>query len=520
MLVKVYLSSRLIVSVFTQADENFINYIILLLVVFLVFGVLQILQNKMTLYLKINMIVTIQKNILDKILNTKMQYINLQPQKGAFISIITNDATQTVEIFLNEFIPAVCSLLNSIILIIVMFKIEPILSIIVLIMLPMIVLVYKKKGKSLKENQLIVKEKKDVINSNLIEIMTYLKNIKILNLKVFTNSYFTRVIDDEKNAEKNLGNIVMFYGIISILMTTLVESTIFFVGGIMAIKGSLAVDMFISFNNYYQQFYSNINKMFKLIPSYQKMMISLKRIFDITNSGSDNYDLFGDKELYNIDKIELKNINFSYGNNIIFEDVNLNMDSNGIYGIVGKSGIGKTTLINILSQIYYPTSGEILINSNNVLLYNERTIRKNIVVLSQEHYILRGKIIENFLAVNNSLELKDIIEICKDCNIHEFIDQLPNKYDTIIDEGAFNLSEGQKQRIAIARAISVNSSVLILDEPTSALDIESTNTIRNTLNKLKNSKKIIMVTHDFSNLYNVNKIFEIKDKKIKEIQCN
>lgn len=514
-IIRTFLWGKLTLSIVSNSVYDLVECLFYLFIVFIFLIIFQIAQSKLSLFLKIDIINAMQKDIFGSVLNLDMQYMNNETKKGMFITRITSDVSQCVDAFILQFLPSVSSAISIFVIFFTMLKVNLYLSLISLSMLPLVIYLYVKKGKTLRKQQTVVKEKHDTVSSKIVQSLTYIKNIKILGIKDYTYNEFKKAIEESKTAEKKYGNTAILFSSFGAVLTIFIEFLIFLIGGVMSVKKIIGVDLFISFNGYYQQFYSHCNKVLDLLPSYQKVLVSLKRIDEISNSQNGNFENFGDEQLKNLENIQLSNVSFSYHEKTIFENVNFKIEKCGIYGIVGHSGAGKTTLINILCGLYKPSKGNVLINKKNILSYSEAYIRKNISVLSQEHYIFNGTILENFLCINKNLSQNEIENVCKACGIHDYIDSLPQKYNTIITENSTNLSEGQKQRISLARVVLTGAKLIILDEPISSLDDKSALIIKNMLDNIKHEKIIIIISHDYDILENADCIYEVLDKDIK-----
>ena len=212
----------------------------------------------------------------------------------------------------------------------------------------------------------------------------------------------------------------------------------------------------------------------------------------------------------------LKNVSFGYNNENVINNINISFNGYGKYVIVGESGSGKSTLFNLLLRFYDSYDGEILINKINVREISEMSLRNNVSVVRQEPYLFNSSIKDNLLLGNSSSDMNEIERVCSICNIHKFIMSLPNKYDTIVCEGGVGLSVGQKQRIAIARALLRKTPILLLDEITSALDNDTEESINELINYISKDHVVIIITHRLKGLSNAKSIFIINHGQIVE----
>ena len=218
--------------------------------------------------------------------------------------------------------------------------------------------------------------------------------------------------------------------------------------------------------------------------------------------------------------IDFKNVSFKYNEfsekNII-EDINIELDDNIIYGLIGKSGSGKTTIVNLISKIYEVDKGSILLDGNNINDLDKYSIRNNISVISQKPYLFNMTIKENLLLVSPNASQKQIENVCKICELHDYIMNLPKKYNTLVGEGGVTLSGGECQRVAIARALLMKTNIILFDEATSALDNETQENIQKAINNISSEYTMIIIAHRLSTIKNCNKIIVIDDGKVSGI---
>ena len=244
--------------------------------------------------------------------------------------------------------------------------------------------------------------------------------------------------------------------------------------------------------------------------------ISCNRVFEIINNKKYKKEAFGSKHLDNIKgDFEFKNVSFSYDNERkVLNKLNLKIDANKTYGIVGKSGEGKTTMFNLLCKLYDNQEGKILIDGIDIKELDEESIRGNITIISQNPYIFNLSIKDNLKLVKNDITDDEIKEACRLACLDDFISGLPKGYDTIVGEGGVNLSGGQRQRLAIARALVQKTKIILFDEATSALDNETQNKIQEAINNLKESYTIVIIAHRLSTIMNCDNLFFMQDGKI------
>lgn len=240
-------------------------------------------------------------------------------------------------------------------------------------------------------------------------------------------------------------------------------------------------------------------------------VLDSNRTYDILDDNKFPKEKFGNK---NISKfkghIEFKDVNFSYEENIpVLKNLNLEVLPNEVVGFVGPSGAGKSTIFNLISALNKPDSGEILFDGESINELTKDSIRGNLSVISQNAYIFNMSIEDNLRIIKKNATKKEIEKACKMACLDEFIESLPNKYKTIVGEGGVTLSGGQRQRIAIARALLLNTEVLLFDEATSSLDNTTQEKIQNAIENLKGKYTILIIAHRLSTVINSDKIYVI-----------
>ena len=249
-------------------------------------------------------------------------------------------------------------------------------------------------------------------------------------------------------------------------------------------------------------------------------VLDSNRTYDILDDNKFPKEKFGNK---NISKfkghIEFKDVNFSYEENIsVLKNLNLEVLPNEVVGFVGPSGAGKSTIFNLISALNKPDSGEILFDGESINELTKDSIRGNLSVISQNAYIFNMSIEDNLRIIKKNATKKEIEKACKMACLDEFIESLPNKYKTIVGEGGVTLSGGQRQRIAIARALLLNTEVLLFDEATSSLDNTTQEKIQNAIENLKGKYTILIIAHRLSTVINSDKIYVI-NKGTVEVVC-
>ena len=252
-----------------------------------------------------------------------------------------------------------------------------------------------------------------------------------------------------------------------------------------------------------------------LLNCIQNFNLSAERIIDILDNNKFEKEKFGNVHLDKVDgNFEFKDVSFSYGNNKVLSNLSFKVNANSTVAFVGKSGAGKSTIFNLIDKMYDVDSGEILIDGVNINELDKDSIRKNITVINQSPYIFNLSIKDNLKLVKEDLTDKEMVEACKMACLDDFINTLPDKYDTIVGEGGITLSGGQKQRLAIARALIQKTEIILFDEATSALDNETQKEIQQAINNMQGEYTILIIAHRLSTIIDSDRILFLNDGHI------
>ena len=252
-----------------------------------------------------------------------------------------------------------------------------------------------------------------------------------------------------------------------------------------------------------------------LLNCIQNFNLSAERIIDILDNNKFEKEEFGNVHLDKVNgNFEFKDVNFSYGDNKVLDNLSFKVNANSTVAFVGKSGAGKSTIFNLIDKMYDVDSGEILIDGVNINELDKDSIRKNITVINQSPYIFNLSVKDNLKLVKEDLTDKEMVEACKMACLDDFINTLPDKYDTIVGEGGITLSGGQKQRLAIARALIQKTEIILFDEATSALDNETQKEIQQAINNMQGEYTILIIAHRLSTIIDSDRILFLNDGHI------
>ena len=359
------------------------------------------------------------------------------------------------------------------------------------------------------------REHNDKLTSFASELIRGSQDIKLLNgEESFTKEFESRIdaINKEDYRINKKNSLLQLLRMVTTDASDLLLVTVIIIL-IMNNKLDLATGLVLyNFRWRYTQFSFSINRLLTVVKEFN---LSAGRIFDIYESDTYKKEVFGSKHLNKVEgNFEFKNVSFSYDDNEVLKDINFNVKANETVAFVGKSGAGKSTIFKLLTKMYDNYTGTITIDNNDIKNLDKESIRGNITVVSQSPYIFNMSIKDNLKLIKDNLTDKEMIEACKMASLDEYINTLPDKYDTIIGEGGINLSGGQKQRLAIARAFLQKTEIILFDEATSALDNETQGEIQNAIENLKKDHTILIIAHRLSTIKNADRILLIDNGKI------
>ena len=294
---------------------------------------------------------------------------------------------------------------------------------------------------------------------------------------------------------------------------------ILWAGGVSVINGYMTIGALITFNSLLAYFLDPVKNLVDLQPQMQTAVVAADRLGEILDLEAEKKEneqrkmapesLAGD--------IKFEHVNFRYGTRqLVLEDIDFTIKKGEKIAFVGESGSGKTTLSKLLLHLYQVESGNILINDNNIEDIQLETLRDKIAYIPQETFLFSGSIFENLTLGLDDATMDDIIEASKKAQAHEFINKLPLRYETRLEENGANLSGGQRQRLAIARAMLKKPDILILDEATSNLDAITERALDKTISEFSKDVTTIFIAHRLSTIKNCDKIYVLEDGKIIE----
>ncbi|MDD5596967.1 MAG: ABC transporter ATP-binding protein [Victivallaceae bacterium] len=340
-------------------------------------------------------------------------------------------------------------------------------------------------------------------------------NVQLIKSFAGEKKMVAGIIELAENKIKILYENITLYALsngINKLMPSLAKLAVLITGSYWVISGRWEVGTLIAYLAYLSYVYNPVAQLSSSVNQLQSARATLDRIATIFNMAPEQ-NIDNGKTVGKLNgKIAFENVSFYYEREaLILDDVSFVADRGDVWAVVGKSGIGKTTLISLIMRFYRPQKGRIFFDDTDVSELNARSLRKRIGYVSQNIQLLSGSIIDNLKYGNPDAGTAEIVAACKAARIHDFIEELPGKYETIIGERGINLSEGQKQRLALARTLIQNGDIIILDEPTSALDRETENFVCEAFRRHFQGKTAFLIAHRAETIKVADKVILLRE---------
>ena len=440
---------------------------------------------------------------------------------GKFISILANDVNHITNLVSVALLNIFKDSLTLIGLLMVMFFQNWKLSLIAIIMIPLASYAAKTLGKRIGKVATEQMLKAGILNTYLIELFKNHKLIKIFQQEKYENERAEKFINDVKEKSKKIATIFVRSSPIMETLTGIMIAILIFYSGKLVLKNEIDVNNFFSFLAAMMLAYQPVRSLATVNIAISQGLSAAIRILPVIDEKSKLTENEHDLEIkVNKGDIEFKNVSFKYDNRDkettkpTLNSVSLKILGNKMTSIVGHSGAGKSTILNLIPRFYDINSGDILIDNQSVYESTINSLRKNISLVSQDTTLFDDTIRNNIAYANLEASQKEIEEAAKYSFASEFIEKLPNKYETIIGENGTRLSGGEKQRLSIARAMLKKSQIILLDEATSSLDAETENKIQDAINFLTKDRTTIVIAHRLSTILNSDKIYVIDAGKV------
>ena len=464
-----------------------------------------------------NVVYSLRKDAFDTLLNLPLSYFD-KNSIGDVLSKITYDIDTMGSTLSTDLINILTSIVTLVGSFFMMFTISKKLLLIFFITIPMSAI--STKYITNKTRPLFRKRAKKIgdLNGFVEENISGLKIIKAYNKE-------SKSIDEFRNINKNAVDAYYnaeYYGSMTVALISFINNIslafISTIGSILYLKNEMSLGQISSFVLYSRKFSGPIREISNLISDMQSSFAASERVFRFIDEKREEDDKVDAVKLEKVHgKIDMQNVTFSYDlNEKVLENLNINAKPNTVVAIVGPTGCGKTTIINLIMKFYNRDNGQILVDDKNIDDITKKSMRQAYAMVLQDTWLFEGSIYENIAYGNENATLEDVKRVAKLAQIDDFIEKLPNGYNTIISGNGDNISKGQKQLINIARAMLIDAKMLILDEATSNIDSKTEIQIQNALLEIMKGKTSFIIAHRLSTIKNADQILVLNNGKIVE----
>ena len=501
----------------TGTNREILVYAITMAALYIVITVVFVCRYYLCMSMGTRISKDLRRQLYDKLQKLSLSFIQ-DRRPGALMNRITGDTSQIRRFMEDAFAGMFSCLITMVSATIIMIQISWKLTLVCIAFVPLALFLSISFRKDIHRRFHMQWHKSDKINSGLQDVLTGIRVVKSFGTEEEESENFKRLAGEFAQVQKKNE---VFWAELFPLISFIMGLGIYFVtyfGGVKVLHGSLTVGQLTQFISYAWMLYGPLDWMTFLPRQITQLLTSLERIYDVLDEEPAIKDHADAVEKEITGAVELRNVTFGYHSyEPVLEKINLKVKPGEMIGLVGASGTGKSTLINLIMRLYEVDDGQILIDGTDINDLKIEKYHSQIGVVLQENFLFAGTIYNNLKFAKPDATEEEIIRAAKMANAHDFIVKTPDGYNTYVGEHGFNLSGGERQRLAIARAILNNPKILILDEATSALDTESEYLIQKALERLTANCTTFAIAHRLSTLKDADRLVVIDGHHIAEV---
>ena len=439
-------------------------------------------------------LISMQEDLAKEILNIKVKEID-KNTSGLFIDRLNRDTEEIADVFVS-YISAISNVISNIGVLLAVFILNK--AIFVYSIITSICLFFIDKKGVNKQNEIFknVRKLREKKTGLISEVVRGIRDVKVLNANDTMLKQMSDKIEETTKEQIHALNTGTFYNYIRRNLNSLFDFIYIILCCYLMDKSLITIPALIIAYNYQYKIKNLLNSFVRVIEINKSFELAANRVYEIIYDNKFEKEKFGKKNIKKLTgNIIFNDVCFSYDDIPILKKMNFEIKANERVAFVGKSGAGKTTIFNLITKLYDINDGEILLDGTNINNLSRSAIRDNMSIITQSPYIFNFSIKDNLLLAKKNATIDEIKVACKAACIDDYIESLPDGYDTIVGENGVILSGGQKQRIAIARALLMKTEIILFDEATSALDNETQSKIQEAIDNLKGKYTILIVAH-------------------------
>lgn len=493
-------------------------YVKLMLIFYIVASVLNLILSRLLINLSRKVVYKMRQDVFNKLVKLPVSYFDTH-QTGDIISRITYDIDTINTSLTSDLMQMITSVISISISLVMMLIISPILVLIFAITIPISIFIASTLAKKVRPLFRKRSKKLGELNGYIEEVSAGFKTIKAYNQEETFITNFDIKNKEAVDAAYNADYIGSIMGPSVGFMNNISLSLVSVFGALLYMNGTIAtIGKVSSFVLYSRRFSGPINEFANIVSELQSAFAAAERVFRLIDEKEENPDILNAYVFDNVKgEVTLDSVNFGYvEDSPIIKDLNLVAKPGSTIAIVGPTGAGKTTIVNLLMRFYDVNSGEIRVDNHAIKDATRSSVRGSYTMVLQDTWLFYGTIFENIAYGKDDATLEEVTKVAKAAKIHNFIISLPNGYDTILSDNAVNISKGQKQLLTIARAMLMDSNMLILDEATSNVDTQTERQIQSAMLKLMENKTSFVIAHRLSTIKSADEIIVVKDGRIIE----
>lgn len=494
-----------------------IKMVSILAIVYLVFSIFTWLQSYFMINISLKTIRKLRQELFEQLQSLSLRFFDKRSQ-GELMSRVTNDIDQLNNAISQSVIQIMSTVLTVVGVIIAMVSLNWMMALITLCVIPVMFFLTKKMIKYSSSN--FIKRQRDLgeLNGIVEESITGLEVIQLFGKEDNVFKKFSSVNERLRQSSEKAEMVSGFLGPVNNFINNLGLVFIIASGALLTLNNLATVGIIAAFVTYSRQFFRPINQMSSLLNTFQAAIAGAERAFEILDEVPEIKENEAAIPVRSFrGDVQLSHVYFGYSKEqLILKDISIHAKAGQTIAIIGPTGSGKTTIINLLARFYDADAGSVMIDGQDIKDYRLKDVRKNIGLVLQETFLFSGTIMENIRYGNLQASDEEVILAAKTASAHQFIKHLPNRYETLLSSGGNNLSQGQKQLIAIARAILADASILILDEATSSIDTKTEIEIQTGLANLMKGRTSFVIAHRLKTIENADVILVIRNGEIIE----